>query len=197
MRFLLISNHLNTVSFAILGPLYSLLVLNKGGSAFHAGASWALFSIVAGILMFYFAKVEDHVAKNRRMMIVVGYFILSLGALGYLLVNDLFSLYAVQLINAAGIGMLDPALKSLFSRDEDAGKEAEEWADLDGWDHILMGIGAFIGGYIIVLFNFYTLLFLIFLLQLFGAIFSVKILNMQKDNFDLLPAPKPKKRHKR
>jgi MFS family permease len=176
LKFLLISDHLNIFAYSLFGPLYALFVLKIGGSAFHAGASWGLYMFIAGISMFYFSRFEDSSKKCRRTMIVISYFILAFGSLAFLLVRVPFQLYMVQIVNALGIGMLDPAWKAVYGKFEDKGKEAEEWALYEGVDKILIAIAALLGGIFITYLSFTYLFLIIFVIQIIAAFMSMKIL---------------------
>lgn len=176
LRTLLYSDHLNIFAYSLFGPLYAIFVLEIGGSAFHAGASWGFYMFIAGISMFYFSRIEDSCIKCRKKMIVTAYFILSIGSLGFILVQGPIELYIVQFINAIGIGMLDPAWKAIYGKTEDKGKEAEEWALYEGVDKILIAIAALLGGIFITYFSFRMLFVIIFAVQITAAFVSMKIL---------------------
>jgi MFS family permease len=175
LKFLLLSSYLNTFGFALVGPLFSLFVLDVGGNAFHAGASLAVYACTAGSLMFLFGKFEDK-NFNMKKMIVIGYFILAFGALAFILVDNLLKLYLVLILNAIGVGITNPAWKSVFAKDEDLGKEAEEWAFFDGGNMILTAVATFIGGWLITVSGFKILFLIIFVIQIIAAFLSMKIL---------------------
>lgn len=176
LKILLYSNYLNIFAYSLFGPLYALFVLQVGGSAFQVGTTWGVYMLVAGILMFYFSKIADHSESNRRKMITSGYFILAFGALAFIFVQNPIHIYFVQLLNALGVGMLDPAWKAVYAKSEDKGKEVQEWALFDGGDKILIAIAAFLGGIFITFYSFRNLFIIIFLVQIIAAVISMKLL---------------------
>lgn len=176
LKLLLLSNYVNIFGYSLFAPLYALFVFEVGGSAFHAGATWGLYMLAAGLIMFLFSFIEDHVHRLRKKMIVGGYFVLSLGALSFILVQNPMHIYWVQLINALGVGMLDPAWKAVYAKDEDIGKESEEWALFDGGDKILIAVAAFLGGVFITSYSFKQLFLVMFAIQFVAAVISIKLL---------------------
>jgi len=176
LKILLYSNYLNIFGYSLFGPLYSIFVLEVGGSAFHAGASWGLYMLIAGLLMFYFSKIADQSKTSRKNMIIAAYFILAFGALAFTLIKNPIHIYLVQIINAIGVGLLDPAWKAMYAGMEDKGEEAQEWAWFDGGDKIIIAIAAFLGGIFVTYFSFKYLFVFVFLIQLIAALISIKIL---------------------
>lgn len=173
---LLYSNYLNIFGYSLFGPLYAIFVLGVGGTAFTTGATWSIYMLTAGVLMLIFSRYEDNVVEHRKHMIVAGYFVLAFGALAFVLVNKPIEIYAVQVFNAIGVGMLYPAWKAAYSKEEDKGREAQGWAMFDGVDNILIAIAAFLGGVYVTYFPFKTLFFVIFAIQIVAAFLSIKIL---------------------
>lgn len=153
------------------GPLYSVFVVEVGGSFFHASSTWAAYMFTAGFLMFLCSKYEDSL-KNKRVFLIVGYFVLAFGALSFAFVSSVEHVYLVQIINALGVGIVDPILKASYGKYEDKGKEAQEWALFDGGDKILIAIAAFLGGIFITYFSFSALFVVMFIIQLIAALLA-------------------------
>lgn len=175
-KLLLYSSYLNTFGYSLFGPLYAIFVLKVGGSAFTAGATWSLYMLVAGFLMFFFSRFADRVYSYRKRLIVAGYFVLAFGALAFILVTDPAEIYLVQVVNAIGVGMLTPAWQAVYSKAEDRGREVREWALFDGVNSILIAIAAFCGGIYVTFFPFKSLFLLIFAIQIVAAFVSIRIL---------------------
>ena len=176
LKILLYSNYFNIFAYSLLGPIYALFVLQVGGSAFHVGATWALYMFVAGLVAFYFSKIADHSGKNRRTFIITGYFLMALASLAFVFVDNLMQVYFVQFLTALGVGMLDSSWKASFAKYEDKGKEVQEWALFDGGDRILIALAAFLGGLFVTYFSFKVLFIIIFVIELIAAVFSIKMI---------------------
>jgi hypothetical protein len=86
----------------------------------------------------------------------------------------------VQAINAVANGILLPAWKSVYSKSQDKGKEAQEWSLFDGGNLILVSFAAFTGGYLVTKVGFTNLFFIIFFVQLLTAFFSMRILSKKR-----------------
>jgi predicted MFS family arabinose efflux permease len=177
LRLLLYSGHLNMFAYSLFGPIYAIFVLKVGGSTYHAGASWSLYMLVSGIAMLYFSRIEDN-HKLYKNMIIISYFILAFGSLGFIMVKDPMQLYLIQTINAIGIGMLNPAWRTMYTKHEDVEKEAQEWAIYEGVDKILIAIAALLGGVFVTYYSFNLLFIIIFLLQISAALISLKLLKV-------------------
>lgn len=134
--------------------------------------------LTAGIMLFLFGAFENKL-KNKQVMVVIGYFILAFGALSFLLVHNITALFVVQIVNAIGVGMVNPAWKTIYSKSEDKEKEAEEWAFYDGGNMILIALGTFIGGCLVSLYGFPAIFFIMFVIQILGAIISLKLLSIK------------------
>ncbi len=176
LKILLHSNYLNVFAYSLFGPLYALYVVQVGGSAFHVGATWSMYMFITGISMIYLSKIADKSDRNKKVMIVSGYFILSIGAFMFAFVQNTTQIYLVQMLNAFGVGLLNPSWKAMYSKLEDKGKEAQEWASFDGGNTILTAMAALMGGLFITYFSFQSLFLIISAIQLFAALISLKIL---------------------
>ncbi|MBI5073451.1 MFS transporter [Candidatus Woesearchaeota archaeon] len=175
LKLLLLSTYLNFFSSGLFLPLYAVFVQSLHGTVFHAGASFGVYTLTAGIIVFIFGKLEDKILDKRKML-CVGYFFLCLGPLSYLFVTSIPLLYLVQVINAIGVGIFTPAWKSLYSKDEDIGKEAQEWSLVDGGDMILISIAAVLGGFLVNWYGFRMLFLLMFFAQVIAFFFCLQIL---------------------
>jgi hypothetical protein len=177
MKILLYSNYLNTFGYSLFGPIYSLFVLNVGGSALTAGSTTCCYLMAAGIFVLVFGKFADVFAPHRKAMVVLGYFILAFGALAFVLIQNVLEIYPVQIFNALGVGLLTPAWDAIYSAEPYKGKEAEGWALFAGADYILIAIAAFLGGAYVTYFSFKDLFVVVFAIQIVAALISIKLLH--------------------
>ncbi|MBT3465151.1 MFS transporter [archaeon] len=176
LNILLIASYFNIFGFGFFGPIYALYVKEIGGTILDTSLSWAIYSLVMGVLIIIFGKLEDKIL-NKRKMIVIGYFILAFGILSYAFVQDKTQLFIVQIINGIGVAVLNPAFKTIFSKDEDKGRESYEWSLWEGGEKIMLGTSALIGGIIVTYFGFKIMFYIMFIMQLFGALISINILS--------------------
>jgi len=105
---------------------------------------------------------------------------MAAGALSYLLVSDIKELFAVQLFNAIGLGMLTPAWRTVYANAEDRGKETKEWAFMEGGDRFFIATGAIIGGFILKYYSFKAIFVVMALLQLVAGLVALRLLQSRQ-----------------
>ncbi|MBP7119418.1 MFS transporter [Candidatus Woesebacteria bacterium] len=176
IKILLLCSYINVFAYALFSPLYAVFVQRLDSNLLVISSTWGVYALFQGIVMILFGKIEDHF-KDKRPMIVAGYLLLSVGALSFAFISTVTQLYLVQAINALANGILLPAWKSVYSKAQDKGKEAQEWSLFDGGNLILASIAAFVGGYIVTVVGFTWLFFIIFVFQLVTGLFSLSLLN--------------------
>jgi MFS family permease len=162
------------IGAGLLAPIYALFVENIGATIVDAGFAIGIYSIVFGLLIILLGKIEDKYT-NQRHMVFIGYFILALCALGYIFVQNAAHLFILQFFIGIGAAILTPAWDAIFSKYEDAGKEAFEWSIWEGGVSIILGITAFISGIIVVLFGWITIFIIMFIFEIIGAISSSRL----------------------
>ncbi len=97
LKILLLASGLSILAGGLFGPIYAVFVEQIGGDLLTAGTAYSVFAISAGVLIFFISRWEDHV-KYKEQFVVVGYALGCFGFLGYLLIQDLLDLFAVQAI---------------------------------------------------------------------------------------------------
>ncbi len=164
-------------SFAIglLGPIYAIFVEEIGGSILDAGIAYAIFSIFTGILIISFGSTKFF-ARNTRKIVVLGYFILALGNLGYLLVKSPIHLFIVQVVLGIAVGILEPAWDSIYAARLSEKQECKRWSLWSGSTYFLVGIAAIFGGFLASTFSFKILFLIMGALSVISAIISLAIL---------------------
>ncbi|HVO86578.1 MAG TPA: MFS transporter [Candidatus Binatia bacterium] len=177
LRYLLFANYLNLFAFAFFTPLYAIFVLGLGGNAKTVGLTAGLGAYAAALMILFFGKWENS-QKHKEKLVVAGFFWLAAGAVAYMFVHQIWQLFAVQVFNAIGTGLLTPALRSTYATWEDKGKETQEWAFWEGGNRIFTATGAVVSGFILSSTgNFRGLFALMATVQLVAALVSLKILN--------------------
>lgn len=179
LRFLLLCNYLSTLGFSMFAPLYALFALGIGAEPLEIGIGWAIYTILSGILIITFGRLEDH-AAHRIYLIIGGYFWLAVVTPLFLLVESTLSLYMVLAMSAIGVGMLVPASRAVFGAMEDKGREASEWSLFDGGVRIVMGLAAVLGGLLVKVGGFRAVFLSMFIIQLLAAVVSIKLLKYDK-----------------
>jgi len=172
LKILLFINLFSLTGFYVFAPLYSLFAHGFELSPKTISLIWSGYSLATAFFILLMGKIENRRKKGR--LVVIGYFIYSLGALGFLLVNNEKSLILVLLVNALGAGITLPAYKTMFSKNEEKGRESEQWSWLDAGNMFAAAIGAGIGGLIIGIYGFKGLFITMATIQLVAAFIAYK-----------------------
>lgn len=171
-KFLLISSYFNTIAFGILSPLYALFVVEIGGTGSHASFSWAAYAATAGLLMLVGSRFLNKVPQWWSRIIISGFFILAVASFGYLTIHSILALYLIQFIFALGVSMTMPTMKLMYAKYADRGREAEEWALLDGGNLLILSGAAFLGGWLFDLIGFAAVFILMGSTQVVAAVLA-------------------------
>ncbi len=174
-RFLLFSNYLNLFGFSLFSPLYALFATGVGAKPQIVGLSYAVNTLASAIMILVFGRFEDRIA-NKRALVVIGYFWLAGAAFAFLTVRNVPELFAVQVLNAVGTGILAPAWKAAFSHAERSGREARQWSLYDGGNMLVSAAGAAVSGLILAAAGFRATFALMGIVQVIAALLSLYLL---------------------
>ncbi|MCC7303846.1 hypothetical protein IT418_00285, partial [bacterium] len=98
LTILLISNAIIVMASAMIGPIYAAFVAkNIGGDLLEVGASYAVYAITSGGIMLLSSKFADKWRKEKLIM-NLGYLIMSFAFFGYIFVNSLQELLFIQIM---------------------------------------------------------------------------------------------------
>lgn len=175
LRYLLFSNYLNLFGFSLFSPLYALYATGIGATPQLVGLSYAVNTLASACMVIMFGRFEDRF-KDKRKMVVVGYFWLSAAAFSFLLVHTIPQLFLIQVFNAIGTGILLPAFKATYMRTEDRGSEAREWSFYDGGNMLSTAAGAALSGVILAYYGFHAIFAIMGTIQLIAAFVSLRVI---------------------
>ncbi len=178
LKILLLASGLSILAGGLFGPIYAIFVEQIGGDILTAGTAYASFAIVAGVTIFLVSRWEDHV-KYKEKFVVMGYALGCFGFLGYLLIQDPFDLFAVQIIFGISVAIGTPAYDGLYSKHLDKGKFVSEWGLWESMNYILIGISAAVGAFLAEFFGFRFLFFVMLVLSILGLIVSTLLFSKE------------------
>lgn len=153
IRILLWTNSFILVAGAMLGPIYALFVEKIGGDLLDASYAFGAFALAAGITTLISGKYSDK-HKEPELIVVLGYLIIGLGYIGFLLVDNIWSLFVVQIIIGLGGAIYAPAFDAIYSQHLDGHKTGREWGAWEAINYFSSAIGAVSGGLIAALLGF-------------------------------------------
>ncbi len=169
LRFLIFVNATLTFVVGMFGPFYAVFVQKIGGGAALAGTSWALFSVVSGILILLLSKWELRV-KRRHVLLALGYLIRAAVFLSYAFMDNIPQLLITQILWGVASALGTPAFDALYTSNISKESAILEWGDWEGISAIATGVAALIGGLLIQAIGFKILfIFMAVIMTILGS----------------------------
>ncbi len=170
LRILLTTDGLFLLAAAMLGPIYAVFVEKIGGDILTAGTSFAVFSLVMGVLILIMGKIEDIILKETELWICAGYFIIAISFFSYLFVKAPWHLFIVQIFLGIGEAIETPAFSALYSKYLDHKRPAFQWGAWDAMRNFATAGGAVFGAILATIFGFNILFILMGIFALISAL---------------------------
>jgi predicted MFS family arabinose efflux permease len=153
LRILLIVSGLFTFAFGMLMPIYALFVEGIGEDITVAANSWAVFSLVAGLLTFVAGKWENKI-KETELGIAWSQFVLGFAYILFFLTDGVMMLYLAQACMGAGMALFWPAFHSTYGKHTTRKEAAWQWSLYDGLAYLLPALAAVVGGMVVEVYGF-------------------------------------------
>lgn len=180
IRTLLIVNLVSFMGFQVFVPVYALFASDIGATPAQTGAHLELLFIMA-IAVIILGKLKNNF--NKEKVLILGYFLYSLGSFSFLLAASIASLILILSFNALISGLVFPAYKAVFGKSEDKGRESEEWAWFDSSTMLASAVGAGLGGAAIGAFGFNGLFIAMGVIQFIAALIAWRYLPIANSDF--------------
>lgn len=148
LRILISANTAMVFIIGIFAPFYAVFVQKIGGNIAFAGFSWAVFSVVAGILTLLFSRWQLRV-KEQELLLALGYFFRGGVFLSYAFMNSIPQLIFTQVLWGISVALGNPAFDSIYSSHTDKMDSIVQWGHWEGIAAISTGLAALIGGILI------------------------------------------------
>ena len=130
---------------AMFSPFYAVFVRNLGANMAVVGFSWAIYPIVAGVLIFLFSQWEMRV-KEQELLLAVGYFIRGLVFLSYAFMGSITQLIFTQVLWGVGSALGVPAFDATYGAHTSREGSIAEWGQWEGMAYIATGVAALVSG---------------------------------------------------
>lgn len=153
LRILITTNSILVFIVGLFAPFYAVFVQDIGGNIAFAGFSWAIFSIVAGVLIFLFSNWELKV-KEQELLIALGYVLRGGVFLSYAFMSSMTQLIATQILWGVASALGTPAFDSVYASHTSQEDSIVQWGGWEGISAIMSGVAALIGGVVIQLFGY-------------------------------------------
>ncbi|MDD4901723.1 MAG: MFS transporter [Patescibacteria group bacterium] len=159
LRILVTTNAIFVFIIGLFAPFYAVFIQHIGGNIAFAGLSWAIFSIVSGVLIFLFSKWELKV-KEPELLIALGYILRSGVFLSYAFMTSITQLIVTQVFWGVATALGTPAFDSVYANHTTKENSIVEWGQWEGISAIVTGTAALVGGFFIQTFG-YQVIFII------------------------------------
>jgi len=170
LRILVTINAALVFVMGMFGPFYAVFVERLGGDIRLIGLSWALYAIVAGILMIFFSRWELRV-KEQELLLSLGYFLMSAAFLSYAFMNNIPQLIMTQVLLGIAVAVATPVMDSLYTAHTTREEAIAQWGGRDGFSAIASGVAALIAGVLIQGFGYGTIFMLMAVIMAFLGIY--------------------------
>lgn len=174
LRILLYTNAAVLITGAMLGPIYAIFVEEIGGDLMDASIAGSVFALVAGITTVVSGKYSDKVKENE-LIVVLGYFIVSIGFLLYYWVSSVIFLFIAQAVIGLGEAIYSPVFDALYSKHIGGHKFGSQWGIWEAMNYFIMAIGSISGGFLVVLFGFKMMFVLMSGICLMSALYIYRL----------------------
>lgn len=153
LRILITTNSILVFIVGLFAPFYAVFIQHIGGNIAFAGLSWAIFSIVGGVLIFLFSKWELKI-KEQELLIALGYILRGGVFVSYAFMTSITQLIMTQVLWGIATALSTPAFDSVYSTHTTKENSIVEWGQWEGISAIVTGVAALVGGFLIQAFGY-------------------------------------------
>ena len=165
--------------FGLVSPILAIFIKENlvGGTIAAAGAASAIFLITRSILQILFAYIFN--PKDRRWMLLLGTFLISITPFLYILLTEIWHIYVVQFIYGIGASLAYPAWYSIFTSNLSKGQRGYQWSIYSSGVGIGAAITAFLGALLAEKTSFNTVFFIAGVLGMIGLVILCFVTNKE------------------
>ncbi len=153
LKILIFTNSILVLITGLFAPFYAVFVQHIGGTIAFAGLSWAIFSIVAGLLILLFSQWELKI-KEQELLIALGYFLRGGVFFSYAFMTNTTQLLVTQVLWGVAVSLGTPAFDAVYTSHTSKENAISEWGEWEGVAAIVTGIAAMLGGIFIQTFGY-------------------------------------------
>lgn len=179
IKFLIISDVMVVGAAGMLAPLFALFVEGfiQDGNALVISISMGIYLVARSLLQIPIATIIDKIKgeTDDYYLMVIFSMVSALLVLLYLLINQPWQLYLVQLALGITTAITYPSYMAIFTRHIDKTKEGTEWGIYYTLTDLGSAILAIIGGYIATFYGLKFLIVTVSLLSTFGSLLLLPI----------------------
>ncbi len=174
IRFLVISDTILIGAAGLLGPIFALFIEDFiiGGNESVAGLAAGIFLLSKSVLQIPIAHYIDKIRgeKDDFWLMFICSVAMSLVPLAYLFIETPMQLYLVQFVLGVLASFTFPTFMAIFTRHIDKSKEGTEWGVYFTLTDLTSAVLAVTGGFLASTQGFPTLIIVVVILSLIGAL---------------------------
>ena len=179
IRYLILSDLLFNSSAGLLGPIFAIYVEDNilGGNLAVIGLAAMIFLVTRSILQIPVASIIDRIRgeKDDFWLLFWASVIMAFFPLLYLVIRTPLDLYIVQFFFGLFTSFTFPSYMAIFTRHIDRHKEGTEWGMYFTITDLGAAIAGALGGFIAYYLGFPTLLIIVTVVGVFGALLLIPI----------------------
>ena len=113
----------------LIAPILAVYINDSlvGGSLLAAGIASTLYMLTKAVLQVPISKLVDKY-DHRRMFVISGYVLIALVPFFYIVMNNIYQLFVIQIMYGVGAAVAFPAWWSLFSTHVEKHHEGYDWS---------------------------------------------------------------------
>lgn len=180
IRILLYSSNIWYLGEGMFAPIFALFTQKIGGNILDISGIWATYLIATGVFTIIVGRISDREISKAKLMII-GYGLNAFFTFCYLFVSSQPGLFIVQVGLGIASALATPTWNALYAQYEDRTKAGQIWGLADGQSKIMTGLAVVLGGIIVNRLSFNALFITMGLIQVVATLYSVQLLNRQKD----------------
>jgi predicted MFS family arabinose efflux permease len=174
-RTLLLAANIWYFGEGMIGPLYAIFAEKVGGDILDITWAWSAYLVCTGCCYILFGRLFNR-KKYKAQMMVFGYTLNAVLTFGYLLVDNPFKLFLVQV----GLGVAEaigtPLWDSLYASSLTEEHDTYAWGLSTGQSQIVSGFAFGVGGLMTYYYSFNVLFIAMGVIQLIAAVVSMQLL---------------------
>ncbi len=186
-----------TASFYILAigmlmPFYAIFVGEINGDISLVGVSFSIFTLTAGIFVYFISKWEDHV-HHKEKLLILSYGMRIFIFLSFIFISKPYHLFITQFFLGIAEAISGPVFNTLYSTHLDKGKFTSEWGLLSTAFFVISALAALVGGFIIKSLGFQSLFLLMAGISAVSFFVSIYLyyIEKKKDKVEILKEKLP------
>ena len=172
-KFLLVINAFFVFALNLFAPLYALYVNRIDPSVLHIGGVWSVYIFSVGVLALLVSRYPKRM-EYAGMFLILGFLLRGAAWLGYIFASNIWHIYAIQILLAAGEALGTPSYNILYSSFLDKGKFGSEWGVNTSVFAFAAGVASFLGAVIVDKLGFPVLFAVMIILSLFSTVLALR-----------------------